>query len=714
MPTAPNRTVHQLKISLQGAAPPLWRRIQLPSEASLGFLHDVIQQAFGWDDSHLHRFEGGRGREWGDPSRDSGFFGPPVADEEDAALNSVAPAEGAALWYEYDFGDSWRHKVDVEKIIPVDPDATYPRCTGGRRAAPPAEDIGGVWGLEEIVYLVEHPQETPPEHFEDLVSHLRTTGYDPRAFDPAELSRELSGLTPRTAAGSTGKRTRRQVQRLTSGDVAMCTCGHCQPGDPVRSFDGGFLTEEVPVDTQVFPAVALPPAAELAAQARRAPLVADALTLAAWCAPGRPVTAKGVLKPALAREAVEDFGLWRRDAELADPDVRADVLGHLRSAGDVPALDVPWQFALRNGFIAIRSGRAVPGAELPRGDAVEEFLPVWEKAFAAEIDALDEQGAGIMPGMLGMMGAFFDSAVFPVLQVLYRHQNGRWLDVAGLLEAFELDGGKASQLQVGFVVETAAQLLKILSDFGAADVDQGDIRWRGEYAAVSLVVSDFPLELPNFRLRLTPLGTHGVRNLLLRDGHTARLVGELAGVDAATLLDELNVADLTLDGEVRGWVAARGEQAAVTQLLEAAEGTAVDLARRRAAAIAVLTLLKPGDGRDVLRAVAESGPDGSRQVAAGVLANLGEEPPGFAQTARPWLLVDLLAVFVSVAGQGEVPAEVPAELLEAIRPQAGNLWRGDHPAAADLLQAAAEAIRDTDSALAKELRRSAHKARGRR
>ena len=63
MPGALTPTVHQLKIGLQGAAPPLWRRIQLPSGASLRFLHDVIQVAFGWDGCHLHRFQDGRGRE---------------------------------------------------------------------------------------------------------------------------------------------------------------------------------------------------------------------------------------------------------------------------------------------------------------------------------------------------------------------------------------------------------------------------------------------------------------------------------------------------------------------------------------------------------------------------------------------------------------------------------------------------------------------------
>lgn len=89
------------------------------------------------------------------------------------ALDSVLRAERAVLWHEYEFGDSWRHRIEVEKILPLDPDLTYPRCTGGRRAASPAEDIGGLRGLEEIVRLVEHPQLTPPEDFEDLVTDLR-------------------------------------------------------------------------------------------------------------------------------------------------------------------------------------------------------------------------------------------------------------------------------------------------------------------------------------------------------------------------------------------------------------------------------------------------------------------------------------------------------------------------------------------------------------
>jgi hypothetical protein len=125
---------------------------------------------------------------------DDGFEAAPFADEEEIGLGQVLRAEGAVLWYEYDFGDDWRHRIEVEKIAPAEPGVAYPRCTGGRRAAPPADDIGGIWGLEEIVYLVAHPEEDPPDHLEDLVFQLRDEGYDPGAFDPADLHlREVPG-----------------------------------------------------------------------------------------------------------------------------------------------------------------------------------------------------------------------------------------------------------------------------------------------------------------------------------------------------------------------------------------------------------------------------------------------------------------------------------------------------------------------------------------
>jgi len=716
MPGALTPTVHQLKIGLEGAAPPLWRRIQVPSAASLGFLHDVIQVAFGWEGYHLHRFRDGRGREWGEPPvlDGGGYMAAAVADEEEADIGKVLRAEGAVLGYVYDFGDSWHHRIEAEKIMPLDPGVRYPRCTGGRRAAPPAEDIGGIWGLEEVVYLVTHPEADLPEHFEDLVRHLREKGYDPGAFDPAELTARLSGLTVRMAATATRTRgrTRRRIQRLTSEDLEFCTCGQCQAGDPVRSVDGSYLTEEVPGEAEVFPVITLPPRTELAAQARRVALIDDALRLAGWCAPGRPVTAKGVLRPSAARQAVEELRLWQRDDKLADPNTRADALAGLRSAADLAVLDIPWQFAIGNRLIAIRSGQAIPGPDLPGPDDADELLSCWQEAFEQELGALDDMGGRILPGMLSMLGEQFDSVVFPVLKLLYRLPDEQWLDTDALMSRSGTDANE-SGTSIGevFIIESVARLMKILSDFGAAEVDWGTTQWRSDHAAaITLFAGSSPVK-PGFRMRLTPLGRYGIRNILASEGHTARVVGDLAAADVTTLLDALPYYDPAgFDTELSGWLAGRDEASAVTQLLEAVTGTDPGLAGRRVAAIAVLTKVQPDDARTILREVAANGSDGRRHVAAGVLANLCEEPPFYRGTTQQWLLIDLLTALRA----GNLRENLTPSTLEAIRSHCDDLWRSDHPATADTIEATAAAIRDTDKALAKRLRRSAHKAHTRR
>ena len=54
--TGNEQSIHQLKITLRQVSPPVWRRIQVPSNASLGELHVILQMAMGWDDGHLHVF----------------------------------------------------------------------------------------------------------------------------------------------------------------------------------------------------------------------------------------------------------------------------------------------------------------------------------------------------------------------------------------------------------------------------------------------------------------------------------------------------------------------------------------------------------------------------------------------------------------------------------------------------------------------------------
>lgn len=145
LPKQAATTVHRVKVSLHGSKPPVWRRIEIPSAMRLDLVHEVMQVAFDWHGYHLHVFETVCG-EFGAPDGDDDWA--ERKDETTAALAQVAAAEKTKVVYAYDFGDDWRHDIVVEKIAPAEPGVAYPRCTGGRRAAPP-EDSGGIWAFNE-------------------------------------------------------------------------------------------------------------------------------------------------------------------------------------------------------------------------------------------------------------------------------------------------------------------------------------------------------------------------------------------------------------------------------------------------------------------------------------------------------------------------------------------------------------------------------------
>lgn len=177
------RAVYQLKITLKGSKPPIWRRVQTLGGVTLAQLHDLIEVAMGWDGGHLHEFTMGRTR-YGMPDEDDLLgFGMDVVDESRAKLYKVAPAEGSKLTYTYDFGDSWDHAVLVEKLLPQEPDTRYPRCLTGKRACPP-EDCGGIWGYEGLLETLQHPES--PDYAE-MVEWLGDD-FDPEAFSAEEVN----------------------------------------------------------------------------------------------------------------------------------------------------------------------------------------------------------------------------------------------------------------------------------------------------------------------------------------------------------------------------------------------------------------------------------------------------------------------------------------------------------------------------------------------
>jgi hypothetical protein len=179
--------VYQIKVGLRGAKPPIWRRLEVPADIGLAKLHRVIQIAFDWDDSHMHVFETPYGS-FGAADRELGHRA-----EAPVTLEQIAPTAKSKVTYTYDFGDNWDHDIVVEKVLDRDAAAVYPRCTGGRKAAPP-EDCGGLWGYAELVEVLTDPSH--PEHEErlDWLGLKSASEFDPDHFDTEPVNQALSRL----------------------------------------------------------------------------------------------------------------------------------------------------------------------------------------------------------------------------------------------------------------------------------------------------------------------------------------------------------------------------------------------------------------------------------------------------------------------------------------------------------------------------------------
>ena len=180
--------VYQFKITLEGIKPPIWRRIQVPETFTFWDLHVAIQDAMGWVDYHLHEFEvrhpfTGEKVKIGTPIEEEEFFGQEIILERKQKIADWFSMENRIANYTYDFGDSWEHKIQLEKILPRDKNIEYPTCVAGKRACPP-EDCGGIWGYERLLEAINNPDHE--EHKEML--EWFGGEFNPEHFDVNEVS----------------------------------------------------------------------------------------------------------------------------------------------------------------------------------------------------------------------------------------------------------------------------------------------------------------------------------------------------------------------------------------------------------------------------------------------------------------------------------------------------------------------------------------------
>lgn len=156
--SAPAPLYFDVEVSLSGAFPPIWRRFLLRARGTtFADLHRAIQDACGWQDYHLYRFDEATARGL------VGLAQSPIGIEE--SFDDTPPADQVPLarWvgdhspracrYTYDFGDDWHHDVIFRGVAHVD-EPMFRMLIGGERAFPP-EDCGGMYGFDRVVAFVE-------------------------------------------------------------------------------------------------------------------------------------------------------------------------------------------------------------------------------------------------------------------------------------------------------------------------------------------------------------------------------------------------------------------------------------------------------------------------------------------------------------------------------------------------------------------------------
>ena len=137
-------TVYRLRVVVRGVSPLIWRRLLVPADTTIAGLHAVLQIAFSWTGTHLHRFVV-QGREYG-----IGYVGGPGFgdDPRRVRLGDLGLRRTERFTYHYDFTAGWCLDLRVEQVLAAEPGRPLPVCAGGRRAGPP-EDCGGVQAFLE-------------------------------------------------------------------------------------------------------------------------------------------------------------------------------------------------------------------------------------------------------------------------------------------------------------------------------------------------------------------------------------------------------------------------------------------------------------------------------------------------------------------------------------------------------------------------------------
>ena len=187
--------IARIRITLEDMKPAIWRRVELPVTNSLKTLHLAIQACMLFENYHLFQFDIGDAA-YGIRFDDDDAFMVRTRDAAHMRINKLVERGITSFTYTYDFGDNWRHRIEMEEISSTIPGTNYPRFVDGERRAPP-EDVGGTPGFEEFLEAMSKPRH--PERKSMIEWYGRP--FDPADISPDEISARIGMSIASTCGG---------------------------------------------------------------------------------------------------------------------------------------------------------------------------------------------------------------------------------------------------------------------------------------------------------------------------------------------------------------------------------------------------------------------------------------------------------------------------------------------------------------------------------
>ena len=177
-----------IKISLINSNPEIYRIVEVPSDIRLESFADVINTAMGWEGYHMHLFQKGKTIYKTEESDDDFLFDPvKTVNSYSLSLGEILTRKGSHIEYEYDFGDSWRHRITLESQQAYKKDETQGVfLIDGANACPP-EDCGGIYGYQEMLEALKQPHSKAAKEYREWLGK----NFNAHKFNAKKVEREL-------------------------------------------------------------------------------------------------------------------------------------------------------------------------------------------------------------------------------------------------------------------------------------------------------------------------------------------------------------------------------------------------------------------------------------------------------------------------------------------------------------------------------------------